>query len=71
MLCKTCPKRNTCKEICEELEKILPKDYTGRLKGEFPLSNDLIDRDFAKENGSITSLKKLRDRRKRKLSSDR
>ena len=32
MFCKCCISRETCKQICVELEKSLPKDYTGKEK---------------------------------------
>lgn len=58
MECKTCDKRSSCKELCPEIEKMLPKAQTGRLKGEFMLSNDLIDRTFYKdEEGNIEQIK--------------
>lgn len=28
--CNHCPKRNTCHEVCDEVEALLPKPWTGR-----------------------------------------
>jgi hypothetical protein len=41
--CSNCDKRPTCKEICLELEKILPKAQTGRMKGEFMLNQPILE----------------------------
>jgi hypothetical protein len=57
--CDICKKWKTCKKICAKLEKILPKNQTGRLKGEFYLSSDLIDRVFYfDESGKVINREK-------------
>jgi len=37
--CLDCDKRSTCKEICPELEKTLPKPRSGGNSKEFPTNN--------------------------------
>lgn len=51
--CLNCSKKPKCKKICKGLEKTLPKDQTGRLKGEFMLANDWMDIDFYKDGEYI------------------
>jgi len=41
--CLSCPKKPTCKSICPELEKILPKPRSGGHKKERVQSTDLLD----------------------------
>lgn len=54
--CLNCEKKETCKEICPELEKTLPKDWTGKLWKEFDVDPQKIDKVFQKskdrESGS-------------------
>lgn len=60
LFCEICENKICLKtkKPCQKIEKQLPKPQTGRLKGEFYLSNDLIDRNFAIElNGEVINLK--------------
>jgi len=46
-MCKDCPKRDKCKEPCKKLK--LQNVQKGRLKGEYSISNDLLDKLYYKE----------------------
>lgn len=44
VFCKECPKRATCKKICEKVEKTLPKLSDGRLpRGEFSYDPAMLE----------------------------
>jgi hypothetical protein len=50
-ICLVC-KNKTCLKTgrpCERIEKLLDKEYTGRLHGEITLSNDKMDEMFYKD----------------------
>jgi len=48
LLCKQCSNKTCLKtgRPCDEVEKLLPKDTTGRLKGESNFSGDFMDREL-------------------------
>jgi len=46
--CKECPEYKNCKEICPELEKILPKPRSGGHRKEF--ATDKIEEVYAHKN---------------------
>ena len=51
--CLNCDKRDTCKEICPELEAVLPKPRGGGHKKEFPVDifkiRDMADNEIGRE----------------------
>lgn len=63
--CKKC-KRKSCLKTgrpCKKVEKLLPKDETGRLHGEFNLSSNYMDEAYSKElDGDVTDLRNVRRR---------
>lgn len=50
--------------ILRRIKKFLPKDQSGRMKGEFSMGDDLMDSIFYKdENGNVIQQKKKRFKR--------
>lgn len=41
--CLNCPKRVDCRDICQEIEDILPKKTTGRHKKEIVVSGNYVE----------------------------
>ncbi len=48
LFCLNCVKRSNCKEICKEVEALLPKPTTGRLRGEHSFDPDYLETTAAK-----------------------
>jgi len=60
MKCDRCRFRKKCKELCEGIEKQLPKVQTGRLKGEFDVNIDFLEKIvFADFQGHFVEVKKI------------
>jgi len=70
MSCGKCAKRSNCKEICKEVEALLPRMSKGKMSKEVVISSDVIDRGFYKdEEGYLVNLRE-RDGRKQPIIED-
>lgn len=60
MACSNCPKRDSCKKICERLEKMLPSMERGKLHGGKIKTDDL--KELVRRMGVVRTILDFRDR---------